>query len=139
MKPIITGLLASIASLGLLAACSGDNKLTLPTNVTVPADASLPADATLPSITVPTNITLPDGVTIPDSVTIPAGISIPTDFSVPQEAIDLMIKQFEAAGMKVDKDCFTKLLSDDSLRKLVAAGGAPTPEVIQKFFKCITT
>ncbi len=132
MKPIITGLLASIASLGLLAACGGDNKLTLPTNVTVPSDASLP------NITVPTNITLPGGVTIPDA-TLPTGLSIPSDLSVPQAAIDLMIKQFEAAGMKVDKECFTKLLSDDSLRKLVSAGGTPTPEVIQKFFKCITT
>ena len=133
MKPIITGLLASIASLGLLAACGGDNKLTLPTNVTLPANASLPTD-----ITVPTNITLPTDVTFPDGITLPSGVSIPTDFSVPQEAIDLMIQQFEAAGMKVDKACFTELLKDDSLRKLVSAGGTPTPEVITKFFKCIT-
>ena len=98
----------------------------------------MPADASLPNITVPTNITLPGGVTIPD-VTLPTGLSIPSDLSVPQQAIDLMIEQFEAAGMKVDKACFTKLLSDDSLRKLVSAGGTPTPEVIQKFFKCITT
>ena len=122
MKPIITGLFASIAAVGLLAACGGDNKLSLPTDRTVP-----------------TSITLPTDLTIPDNITIPAGVSIPSDLSVPQEAIDLMIKQFEAAGMKVDKECLTKLLSDDSLRKLVSAGGTPTPEVIQKFFKCITT
>jgi hypothetical protein len=126
MKPIITGVLASIAALGLLSACGGDDVLTLPTDVTTETGDTLPTD-----------ITLPGGISIPD-ITIPAGgISIPSDLSVPQELIDVMIAQFEAAGMKVDKECFTKLLADDGLRKLAEAGGTPSPEVIQKFFTCI--
>ena len=143
MKPIITGVLASIAALGLLSACGGDDVLSLPTNVTtetgdtLPTDITVPTDITLPGgITIP-DITLPGGITIPD-ITIPAGgISIPSDLSVPQELIDVMIAQFEAAGMKVDKECFTKLLADDGLRKLAEAGGTPSPEVISKFFTCI--
>ena len=131
MKPIITGVLASIAALGLLSACGGDDVLTLPTNVTTETGDTLPTDITLPA-----DITLPGGITIPD-ITIPAGVSIPSDLSVPQELIDVMIAQFEAAGMKVDKECFTKLLADDGLRKLAEAGGTPSPEVIQKFFTCI--
>ena len=39
--------------------------------------------------------------------------------------IDQMISQLEANGMKVDKACFTALLQDESLRKLVEASGAP--------------
>jgi ABC-type glycerol-3-phosphate transport system substrate-binding protein len=117
---MMTGALVSIAALGLLSACGSDSKLTVPTSATT-------ATATA--------ITLPAGVTIPDSVTFPAGVSLPD--SIPQQAIDLMISQMEAAGMKIDKACFTALLKDDSLRKLVAAGGTPTPEVIQKFISCI--
>jgi hypothetical protein len=136
MKPIITGVLASIAALGLLSACGGDDVLTLPTDVTTETGDTLPTDITLPGgISIP-DITLPGGITIPD-ITIPAGASIPSDLSVPQELIDVMIAQFEAAGMKVDKECFTKLLADDGLRKLAEAGGTPSPEVIQKFFTCI--
>ncbi len=117
MKPIVAGVLASIAALGLLSACGGDD-LTLPTATD---SAVLPGDDTLPL-----------------GITIPAG-GLPSDASVPEEAIDVMITQFEAAGMKVDRECFKSLLSDESLRNLVAAGGTPTPEVIQKFFACITT
>lgn len=118
MRPMMTGALVSIAALGLLSACGSDSKLTVPTSATTSAA-----------------ITLPAGVTIPDSVTLPAGVSLPD--SVPQQAIDVMITQMEKAGMKIDKACFTALLKDDSLRKLVAAGGTPTPEVIQKFISCI--
>jgi ABC-type glycerol-3-phosphate transport system substrate-binding protein len=95
MKPIVAGVLASIAALGLLTACGDDAKVTVPTNN--------------------------------------------TDDSIPQALIDQMIAQFEAAGMTVDKECFTKLLSDESLRNLVAAGGAPSQEAMQKFFACIKT
>ena len=109
MKPIITGVLASVAALGLLSACGGDDKITVPAATTVPT-----------------------------GLTVPAGVSIPSDLSVPEQAIDLMISQLEAAGMKVDKACFTALLTDDSLRQLVAAGGTPSPEVIQKFISCVT-
>jgi hypothetical protein len=112
MKPIITGVLASIAALGLLSACGSDAKLTVPTNVTVPA-----------GITLPTGITLPDGVSIPDSL--------------PQATVDLFLAQLEASGMKIDKACFTALLNDGSLRKLVAGGGTPAPETIAKFVSCI--
>ena len=44
-----------------------------------------------------------------------------------KQMIDQMIAQFEAAGMKVDKECFTALLSDEALREMVAAGGQGTP------------
>ena len=133
MKTFVAGLLASIATVGLLSACSSDTKVTLPTSATVPTGISLP-----PGVTLPTGLTLPD-VSIPDNATIPAGISVPTDLSVPAAAIDAMITQLAAAGMKVDKTCFTNLLKDDSLRKLVTAGGTPSPDVLQKFFACITT
>ena len=106
MKPIITGLLASIAALGLLSACGSDNKLTVPTSVTVPA-----------------------------GVTLPAGLSIPD--SIPQATVDLFLAQLEASGMKIDKACFTALLNDASLRKMVAGGGTPAPETIAKFVACI--
>lgn len=121
MKPIVAGLLASIAALGLLSACGGDD-LTLPTATNSADGAVLPGG----------DDTLPLGITIPEG-------ALPSDVSIPQEAIDLMIAQFEAAGMKVDRDCFVALLADDSLRDLVAAGGAATPEAIQKFFSCIAT
>jgi hypothetical protein len=134
MKPIIAGVLASVAAFGLLTACGGDVKLTVPTNVTIPTNATIPT-----GLTIPTGFTLPDDVSLPGSITIPAGVSIPTDFSVPEQAIDAMIAQLQAAGMNIDKDCFEKLLTDDSMRKLVAAGGTPTPEVLQKFFGCIKT
>lgn len=127
MKPFVTGILVSIATVGLLSACGSDAKLTLPTNTTVPTGISLPPGITLPDIS------------IPDNATLPAGVSVPTDLSVPAAAIDAMISQLAAAGMTVDKTCFTNLLKDDSLRKLVTAGGTPTPEVLQKFFACITT
>jgi hypothetical protein len=43
--------------------------------------------------------------------------------------------------MKVDKACFTALLTDESVRKLVEAGstGTPTPELTQKFLACLST
>ena len=117
MKPIITGLLASMAALGLLSACGSDSKLAVPTTVTVPAGITLPAGVTLP-----TGITLPGGVSIPDSI--------------PQATVDLFLAQLEASGMKIDKACFTALLNDQSLRKLVAGGGTPAPETIAKFVSC---
>lgn len=126
MKRLAAGILVSIAALGVLSAC-GDDDLTLPVANTIEESDTLPgADDTLPL-----------GITLPDDVTIPAG-GLPSDASIPEEVIDVMITQFEAAGMKVDRDCFKSLLSDDALRNLVAAGGTPTPEVIQKFFACIT-
>lgn len=109
MKSIMTGVLASITALGLLSACGSDSKVTVSTNATAAV-----------------------------GVTLPSGVSIPSDLSIPQEAIDQMITQMEAAGMKVDKACFTDLLKDDTLRKLVAAGQTASPEVIQKFVACIT-
>ena len=116
MKRIVAGLLASIAAVGLLSACGGDD-LTLPTAT----DSA-------------------DGAVLPGAdITIPDGDVLPSDVSIPQEAIDLMIAQFEAAGMKVDRDCFVALLADESLRDLVAAGGTATPEAIEKFFSCIAT
>ncbi len=143
MKPIVAGVLASIAAVGMLTACGDDpikslpTSNTVPTGVTLPEGVSIPTDLTIPdSVTIPDLGTIPGGGTIPDLGTIPAG-GLPSDVSVPQALIDQMIAQFEAAGMTVDKDCFTDLLSDESLRNLVAAGGAPSQEAIQKFFACV--
>ena len=118
MKPIVAGLFASITALTLLSACGSDSKTAAPT----------------------TNGTVP-GFTFPDEASLPTDVSLPSDFTIPQQTIDLMITQFEAAGMKVDKACFTALLSDDSVRKLVQAGnaGTPTPELTKKFFACLST
>jgi hypothetical protein len=130
MKPIVAGVLASIAALGLWTACGDDPVKTLPTSNTIPTEVTFPG-----GITIPEDITIPDDVTIPEGDTVPAGI--PSDASIPEALIDQMIAQFEAAGMNVDKECFTNLLSDESLRNLVTAGGAPSQEVMQKFFACI--
>ena len=125
MRRIINATIATLAVVAI-SACGGDP-------VSVPDAVSVPDEITLPA-----GVTLPGGLTIPDSITIPAGVSIPSDLSIPQEALDQMIAQFEAAGMKIDKTCFADLLKDDSLRTLVAAGGTPSPEVIQKFISCVT-
>ena len=124
MKRIVAGTLATIATLGLLSACGDDAKLT------VPDDSSAAAGVTLP-----TDVTLPGDISLPD-VSLPIDVS---DVSIPQQVIDQMIAQFEAAGMKVDKECFTALLEDESLRKMVEAGGTPNQEAIQKFFTCLST
>jgi hypothetical protein len=139
MKSIVAGVLATITAVGLLSACGDDVKLTVPQDTTPSTGFVIPDDVTLPDdVTIPSDITLPDGVTLPDGATIPAG-ALPSDVSIPTEVIDQMIAQFEAAGMKVDKECFTALLKDESLRKLVEAGGTPNQEAIQKFFSCIST
>jgi hypothetical protein len=124
-----------MATVGLLSACDNGPKLSVPTDRTVPdsasgADVTIPTDLSLPDLSLP-DLSLPD-LSLPD-------LSLPTNFTIPQETIDLMISQFEAAGMKVDRACFTSLLSDDSLRKLVEGdNGSPSPEIIQKFLTCIT-
>ncbi|MEY2401984.1 MAG: hypothetical protein QOJ08_2095 [Ilumatobacteraceae bacterium] len=123
MKSIVAGLLAPIAAIALLSACGDDVKLTAPPTT----DADTATDSTIVS----------SDVTIPPGATIPAG-AIPSDASIPEALIDQMIAQFEAAGMKVDKACFTALLQDESLRKMVEAGGTPNQETIQKFFSCLT-
>ena len=133
MKPIVAGVLASVAALGLLTACGDDPIKTLPTDNSIPTGVTFPDD-----ITIPDDVTIPEGATIPEGDTIPSG-GLPSDASIPQALIDQMIAQFEAAGMTVDKECFTNLLSDESLRNIVAAGGAPSQEAIQKFFACIKT
>ncbi|MEO8264528.1 MAG: hypothetical protein ABI706_03360 [Ilumatobacteraceae bacterium] len=122
MKPIITAVLASIAGLGLLAGCGSDAK----------SSATTASGAT--SESTPTT-----GFVFPGELTIPPGASISSGVSLPTAAIDAMIAQFEAAGMKVDKACFEALLKDDSLRKLVEAGGTPNQDVIKKFFSCLGT
>ncbi len=118
MKPIITGILASLAAVGLLAGCGSDAKLTIPKAST---DVTLPGGATVPSL--------------PTDFTVPPGASFPTG-SIPAAIIDQMITQFEAAGMKVDRACLENLMQDDSLRKLVEAQSTPSAEVITKFMAC---
>ena len=129
MKHFVAAVLAPIAALSLLSACGDDPVVTVR------------PDGTATDVTIPEGAgTLPSGITIPTDLTIPADLSIPSDFSVPQETIDLMIEQFEAAGMNVDRECFADLLTDDTLRQLAEAGGSgtPTPELMQKFFACLS-
>jgi hypothetical protein len=117
MKRLVAAAIASVATLGLLSAC-GDSKSSLTPTVA-------------PSV-------VPGG-TLPGEATLPGGTILPSGATIPEATIDLMISQLEASGMKVDKACLTALLSDESMRKLVAAssGGSPSPEVIQKFISCI--
>lgn len=119
--------IASIAVVAALSGCGNDLDLSAPTS---PSGTDSTAD----------QATLPPDLSLPVDVSIPAGVSIPTDFTIPEETIDLMISQLEAAGMKIDKECFKGLLSDESLRKLIEAngGGASSPELIQKFLTCVT-
>jgi outer membrane murein-binding lipoprotein Lpp len=84
-----------------------------------------------------------DKVEVPDSVAA-ASSTVPdlaAGVSVPNATIDLMISQLEAAGMKVDRECFTALLSDPAMLDLAAAGGqgTPSPELMQKFTSCMST
>jgi hypothetical protein len=121
---IAAALLASIATVGLLSACGDDAKSTIPTNASAP-DFSTPDNT---------------GVQAAGDPNAPATESLPVDFTVPQATIDLMISQFEAAGMTVDRECFTALLTDPDLRELATAGGqgTPTPELTQKFLACMS-
>ncbi len=128
MKRIVAGTLATIATLGLLSACGDDAKVTVSDDSSAAAGVTLPSGSRFPGISLP-DISLPD-------VSLPIDVS---DVSIPQQVIDQMIAQFEAAGMKVDKACFTALLEDESLRKMVEAGGTPNQEAIQKFFTCLST
>jgi hypothetical protein len=136
MKSIVAGTLASIAAMGLLAACGDDPKSSSASDATVIADAGNTVDTSV--ATDSTAVVVSDEVTVPPGATIPAG-ALPADVTIPQEVIDQMITQFEQAGMKVDKACFTNLLKDESLRKMVAAGGTPSQDVVQKFFTCLST
>ena len=124
MKRLVAAALASVAALGLLSAC-GDSKSS--SSTTVPSRETVaPGDTAAAGETIPSS---------DDTSGAASGVDLGT---VPEATIDLMIAQFEANGLKVDKACFTDLLSDESMRKLVAAsGGTPSPELIQKFISCM--
>ncbi len=122
MKRIITGVLASIATLGLLAGCSSDSK------------SSATSDSSATSATTGRCPSQRDHL-----AAWRVHPRLPAGGSIPATVVDAMIAQFEAAGMKVDKACFTALLKDDSLRKLVEAGGTPSQDMIQKFLSCMGT
>ncbi|HEX3089029.1 MAG TPA: hypothetical protein VHQ23_10260 [Ilumatobacteraceae bacterium] len=133
MKRIVAGALATIATLGLLSACGSDSPSA--SNVsTVGASSNTPFNSTDS-----TGVVFPEEVTIPPGLTLPNGSIDLSNISVPEQVIDQMIAQFEAAGMKVDKACFTALLQDESLRKLVESGTAPNQDVIKKFITCLGT
>jgi len=140
VKRIFLVTLAVAAVFGLLASCSDGPKFGVATDRTTPdlgagSDATIPTDISLPDLSLP-DLSIP-GLSIPD-LSLP-DVSLPTDFTIPAETIDLMIKQFEAAGMKVDRACFTALLSDKSLRDLVEGdNGSPSPEIIQKLLACVS-
>jgi hypothetical protein len=135
MKSIVAGMLTSIATLGLLTACGSDSTAksnTSSAGATISTDATATSDAT-PS----TGFLFPGEGTVPTNGT--AAGDATAGATIPATVVDQMIAQFEAAGMKVDKACFTSLLKDASLRKLVEAGGTPNQEAIQKFFTCLST
>ena len=138
MKRILVVTVALAAVFGLLASCSDGPKLSVPTERTTPdlgAGVTIPTDITVPDLSLP-DFSIPD-LSIPN-LSLP-DVSLPTGFTIPAETIDLMIKQFEAAGMKVDRACFTALLSDASLRNLIEGdNGSPSPEIIQKFLACVS-
>ena len=119
MNRVVATAFAFIAALALLSAC-GDSKSVLP-----PA-----ASDSAPPVS---------GFIFPEETTTVPGDAIPSGATVPQATIDLMIAQFEANGLKVDKACFTALLKDPALTKLIEASGSatPSPEVIQKFITCL--
>ncbi|HEY0518219.1 MAG TPA: hypothetical protein VGC84_01910 [Ilumatobacteraceae bacterium] len=134
MKSIAAGMLASIAALGLLSSCGSDSAAKSDTSsagATISAGATVPTDATAS-----TGYLFPGEHVTPGTDSVPA--SAPAGGTIPASVVDQMIAQFEAAGMKVDKACFTALLKDDSLRKLVQAGGTPNQEAISKFFTCLS-
>ena len=120
MKRVVATAFASIAALGLLSAC-GDSKSVLPPSASAPESA--------PPVS---------GFIFPEETTTVPGAANPSGITVPQATIDLMIAQFEANGLKVDRACFTELLKDPALTQLIEASGAtPSPEVIQKFIRCL--
>lgn len=117
MKRLAAVALTPIAALVLLSAC-GDSKSAAPST----ASDSVPST----------------GFLFPDEITTPPGVTF-SGITVPEATIDQMIASFEANGIKVDKACFTALLKDDSMRKLVEAskGATPSPELVQQFIKCL--
>ncbi|HEY7627068.1 MAG TPA: hypothetical protein VH761_08365 [Ilumatobacteraceae bacterium] len=128
MKLISISALAVLGATALLGACGGDDdKTTTPT--TISTDVTFP-----PGVS---GVTVPQ-VTIPSDLTIPPGGTFPPDVTIPQAVIDQMITQFEAAGLKVDQECFENLLNDEELRRLVVAGDTPSAEVIQRLTACFT-
>ena len=131
MKPILTGVLASVAVLGLLSACSDDKLSTSSPTGSGSTGSGSAIDATLPS-----DLTIPPGGTLPPNITIPPGGTFPPDFSIPTAVIDQMVAQFEAAGLKVDRPCFENLLKDEDLRNVIASANTPSADVIQKFVAC---
>ncbi len=156
MKRIATGILASIALVGLLAACSSDPKsssstgpanATLPGGGTVPGGGTLPAGGTLPNFTLPPGVSLPTGVitlppgltlpTLPPGFTIPPGGTFPSNITIPTQVVDVMMAQLLAAGMKVDRACLEALLKDNDFRAVVMSGSTPSGDMIQNLIKCL--
>lgn len=156
MRRITTGILASIAVVGLLSACASDAKsnagsgpanATLPGGGTVPGGGTLPPGATVPNFTLPPGVTLPTGVislppgltlpTLPPGFTIPPGGTFPSNITIPTQVIDVMMAQLEAAGMKVDRPCLEALLKDPAFRSVVMTGSTPSSDMIQKLISCL--
>jgi hypothetical protein len=146
MKPIISGVLASLAVLGVVAGCSSDSKSSSsgPTGTTLASGASggstapnlsLPPGVTFPSSagTLPPGMTLP---TLPPGFTIPPGGTFPSDMTIPAQFIDVLLAQLEAAGLKADRPCVQNLLNDKSFRTVVMSGSTPSPEMLQSLIAC---
>lgn len=128
MKVISISAMVVLSATSLLGACGGDDdKTTTPTPSTIGTDVTFPPGVT--GVTVPV-------VTLPADLTVPPGGTFPFDVTIPQAVIDQMIAQFEASGLKVDRDCFENLLKDEELRRLVSSGDTPSAEVIQRLTAC---
>ncbi len=146
MRRITTGILASIALVGLLSACSSDSKSksttgTGPANATVPGGGTAAGD-TLPPFTLPPGIFPTGSVSLPPGVTSPTlapGLTIPPGGTFPPgtNVTDLLMAQLQAVGMKVDRPCLDALLQDKSFRSVVMSGSTPTGEMIQNLIKCL--
>jgi hypothetical protein len=158
MKRIATGILASLALVGLLVACSSDSKSSStsgpnsgpnsgPANATVPGGGTVPTNVTVPNFTLPPGVSFPTGVitlppgvtlpTLPPGFTIPPGGTFPSNVTIPTQVVDVLIAQLEAAGMKIDRPCLEALLKDNDFRTVVITGSTPTGEMIQNLIKCL--
>lgn len=148
MKPILTGVLASLAVLGLVSACSDDAKSSTsgPTGTTVASGDSGATGASTPDFTLPPGVSFPTGPislppgmtlpTFPPGFTIPPGGTFPSDMTIPTQFIDVMMTQLEAAGLNVDRACVQNLLNDKDFRNVVMSGSTATSEMVQSLIAC---
>ena len=153
MKSRMIAALAAVSIAVSLAACSSDSKDSQSgsgsgsgttvagstgsaTGGTNEPGLTLPPGVTFPNGTIPSNLPGLPSITLPPGLTIPPGGTFPPGITIPQSYIDAMIAQLEAAGMKVDHECFNNLMSDKDLQRTILNASTPSNEVIQKLVSC---